>query len=234
MSWIKSLGRVVKSVIPVLVFNAPDTGYIKPTFILFFRLQCKRGTTPKNEHGNSKMDLWKMKILFRGVWVFRGCKSKRNSWKSSRPLEKIGHWKCWWNESLLKFHGLSTQKSTMTIWWSSPLDPQDECVKKPIGPSTKTDYAWIRLPLWWNLAPIQVSWDFRFPESFFFFVVVVVGELGCDFFVDDQILPESFAFFVFQKRGLGVSLFWILHQCSKNWNHASERCFCLPLTWRNK
>ena len=31
----------------MLVFNAPDTGYIKPKFIRSFRLQCKRGTPRK-------------------------------------------------------------------------------------------------------------------------------------------------------------------------------------------
>lgn len=46
--------------------------------------------------------------------------------------------------------------------------------------------------------------------------------------------PRRLHVFLLSKLGPGVSLFWILHQCSKNWNHASERCFCLPLTWRNK
>ena len=199
MSWIKSLGRVVKSVIPVLVFHAPDTGYIKPTFIRFFRLQCKRGTTPKNEHGNSKMDLCKMKILFREVRVFRGCKSKNESLEvfrrpleKNRPLEMLMKWiltKISWSldpKRLWLFHGRLLWIPSMHVS-KSPLDHQPK-------PTIR-----IRLPLWWNLAPIQVSWYFRFPESFFFRGGGGGGRGCADFFVDDQILPEGFTFFFFRN-----------------------------------
>lgn len=139
------------------------------------------------------MDLWKTKILFRGVWVFRGCKSKMNPWKSSRPIEKIGRWTCWWNKSLLKFFGPKRLLFNGPLLWT----PGWMCQKAHWTINQKPTIR-IRLPLWWNLAPIQVGWYFRFPESFLF--RGGGGELGCaDFFIDDQILPEGFTFFCFQN-----------------------------------
>ena len=110
--------------------------------------------------------------------------------------------------------------------------PQDECVKKHIGPSTKNrrfgsashcDETWLQ-------SKSAGTSDFL---RVFFFVVVVGNLAALTFLLMTKFSQKASRFFSF-KTWPGSITFWILHQCSNNWNDASERYFCLPLTSRNK
>ena len=84
MSWIKSLGRVVKSVIPVLVFNAPDTGYLKTQIHSFFQIAVQEGYTPPKT--NTEIPRWifvRWKSCSERSGFFEAVKVKMNPWKSS-------------------------------------------------------------------------------------------------------------------------------------------------------
>ena len=50
---------------------------------------------------------------------FRTWKWMVDGWKTGCPLKKMVPWNCWWNKSILKFHGLFQKTMTMTILWST-------------------------------------------------------------------------------------------------------------------